>query len=103
MEFAWDSRGETKLIQRRIFISGKVQGVGFRASTIQAAKKYQGLRGFVRNLLDGRVEAVFSGEKDEVHSMVRWCKHGPNTANVQQVEVEIEEFDPQLELFKMLI
>lgn len=74
-----------------VFISGKVQGVFFRSSTKDMAKKL-GLYGWVRNLVDGRVEAVFEGEKDAIEKMLEWCKVGPEYAKVTGIEVIREEF-----------
>lgn len=80
----------TPRIQRHVFVSGGVQGVGFRMATVHESKKYPSLRGFVRNLPDGRVEAVFAGDESEVLAMSAWCKHGPPTADVTQIEVREE-------------
>ena len=78
-------------IRVHVFISGKVQGVFFRSSTKDMAKKL-GLFGWVRNLADGRVEAVFEGEKDAIEKMLEWCKVGPEYARVTGIEVIWEEF-----------
>ena len=78
------------LVQRRVLVTGRVQGVGFRASTVEAAASYPGLRGWVRNLGDGRVEAVFCGEESAVLKMVAWCRAGPPSSQVHRLEV-IEE------------
>jgi acylphosphatase len=90
-----------KMIQRRVLITGRVQGVGFRRSTFHAARKFSNLRGYVRNLPDGRVEAVFAGEDEEVLSMAAWCKAGPSSACVDELEVIEENFDPGLMLFEV--
>ena len=87
------------LIQRRVFISGRVQGVGYRAATVKAATRFSSLRGYVRNLSDKRVEAVFCGNSDEVDRMVAWCRKGPLLSSVKDVEVQDETADPSLELF----
>jgi acylphosphatase len=86
-------------IQRRVFVKGEVQGVGFRASTLHEALKHPELRGYVRNLTDGRVEAVFSGSENDVLTMVQWCKHGPRSANVTELEVREEKPDSSLKNF----
>jgi acylphosphatase len=88
-------------IQRRIIASGRVQGVSYRASTDREASRYPGLRGFVRNLPDGRVEAVFSGNEPDVLAMVKWCSHGPSLAQVTKLEVVEEKFDLSLPLFEI--
>ena len=69
-------------IGAHILVSGKVQGVFFRASTAQKARQ-QGLTGWVMNLPDGRVEAVVEGEKERVDQMVVFCKQGPRDAKVE--------------------
>ena len=69
-----------------VFISGKVQGVFFRSGTKDTAEEL-GITGWVRNLPDGRVEAVFEGEKDRVDKMVEWCRKGPAHSQVSDVEV----------------
>ena len=73
-----------------IYVSGRVQGVSFRYYTQQQALDY-GLLGWVRNLWDGRVEAVFEGQLDAIQQMLRWCHHGPSSARVEKVEVHWEE------------
>jgi acylphosphatase len=72
-----------------LFISGRVQGVYFRAHTRDEAKK-RGLTGWVKNLYDGRVEAVFEGNEDDTQSMISWCRQGPPHAAVTGVSVEKE-------------
>jgi acylphosphatase len=73
-----------------IFVSGRVQGVSFRYYTQQQALDY-GLQGWVRNLWDGRVEAVFEGQQESVQQMLRWCHRGPSSARVENVDVHWEE------------
>ena len=77
-------------VRAHLFISGKVQGVFFRACTQEEAQK-RNLTGWVRNLYDRRVEAVFEGEEEVVKSMISWCHSGPPHAVVSDVSVEIEE------------
>lgn len=76
----------------RVFISGKVQGVGYRFSTRQEARKL-GLKGWVRNLPDFRVEAVLYGEITAVEAMIAWCYNGPSAAVVKEVTVEPIEIE----------
>ena len=73
-----------------VFVSGKVQGVYFRATTREEARE-RGVTGWVRNLDDGRVEAVFEGERGYVESMVEFCHEGSSAARVKDVEVEWED------------
>jgi acylphosphatase len=72
-----------------VFVSGMVQGVFFRVEAASRARSL-GLGGFVRNTRDGRVEAVFEGEPDQVDRMVAWCRTGPDLARVESVEVAEE-------------
>jgi acylphosphatase len=95
MEHAGNPRSSPALIQRHLFIEGLVQGVGFRAATRLEARRYPGLRGFVRNLPDGRVEAVFHGDHDPVLQMVAWCRKGPPAARVSRISVIEEQPDLQ--------
>jgi len=76
-------------IVRHVFISGRVQGVCFRHYTRKTAQAY-GVDGWVRNLTDGRVEALFSGEKEGVEATLAWCHEGPEIARVDAVEVQEE-------------
>jgi acylphosphatase len=76
-------------IRRRVWVSGRVQGVAFRAATRRAAQA-AGVEGFVRNLPDGRVEAVFEGEPAAVDGLLAWCREGPRGARVEHVEVREE-------------
>jgi acylphosphatase len=79
-----------ELISVHVFISGVVQGVGYRYATIHQARKL-GLSGWVRNCRDGRVEAVFEGDRSTVELMIQWCHQGPPPALVKGVSVEINE------------
>jgi acylphosphatase len=76
----------------RVLVSGRVQGVFFRQRTIRLARQAD-CGGWVRNLDDGRLEAVFEGTPEAVERMVGWCRRGPELAVVESVEV-LEE-DPQ--------
>jgi len=69
-----------------VIVSGRVQGVAFRASC-QREAILRGVRGWVRNTWDDSVEALFEGEADAVDALVRWCQHGPPAAHVSSVEV----------------
>lgn len=77
-------------VRARVVVSGRVQGVFFRASTASEAARC-GAAGFVRNLPDGRVEAVFEGEPATVERMIDFCRRGPPHARVDGVEVVREE------------
>ncbi|KAA0011009.1 MAG: acylphosphatase [Thermoplasmata archaeon] len=73
-----------------VTIRGKVQGVWFRAHTKEMADKLS-LKGWVRNLPDGSVEAVFEGDENSIKEIISWCHHGPPLARVSKVEVKYEE------------
>lgn len=73
-----------------IVISGRVQGVAFRIATVEEAQRLGGVRGWVRNLRDGRVEALAEGERPKVEALVAWCHHGPPPARVMDVQVTWE-------------
>lgn len=72
-----------------VHVAGMVQGVAFRYYAQQKAEEL-GLAGWVKNLPDGRVEAVFEGDPDRVREMVAWCESGPASADVEDVTVEDE-------------
>ncbi|MFB6131785.1 MAG: acylphosphatase [Halanaeroarchaeum sp.] len=72
-----------------VYVSGTVQGVYFRANTRDTARDV-GVDGWVRNLDDGRVEAVFEGSEAAVEAMVEWCHEGSPAASVENVDVEYE-------------
>jgi acylphosphatase len=76
-------------IRRRVWVSGRVQGVAFRASARHQARA-AGVAGFARNLADGRVEAVFEGTPEAVATLLAWCREGPGHARVERVEVSEE-------------
>ena len=73
-----------------VFVSGEVQGVNFRGATQSQAEQLD-LNGWVQNLQDGRVEAIFEGEPDAVRQMVQWCQNGPSSAGVEDVYVQNEQ------------
>ena len=73
-----------------VSISGEVQGVFFRYETRQRAREL-GIAGWVRNVPDGRVEAVFEGPDEAVDRMVAWCRRGPDQADVREVDVRDED------------
>ena len=81
-------------------ISGRVQGVFFRFETKKAADRY-GVFGWVKNQWDGTVAAVFEGPKENVDSMLAWCKHGPPIAKVLDVDVTWEEYKGEFNGFEI--
>lgn len=78
-----------KRVRAHVIIKGKVQGVYFRGYTQEEALA-AGVNGWVRNLRDGSVEAVFEGEREAVERLITWCKKGPPAARVTEVTVNWE-------------
>jgi acylphosphatase len=78
-------------VRVHLFITGRVQGVFFRTSTQEEAQRRK-LTGWVKNLHDRRVEAVFEGEEENVKSLIAWCQSGPPHAVVKDVSVTFEEY-----------
>ena len=85
----------------RIFVTGKVQGVFFRQALKVMAKKNNVL-GWVKNLRDGRVEAVLEGGEEDVSRLVEWSHGGPANARVEDVEIRNEEFSGEFSRFDVL-
>ena len=83
-----------------VIVEGRVQGVFFRAETRQAAHLYH-LTGWVRNLPDGSVEAVFEGESDDVEKMITWCRQGPPHAVVKKADISREEYRGEFDTFSI--
>ena len=86
-------------VRAHLFVSGKVQGVYFRQSTLIEAQSL-GVTGWVRNLMDGRVEAVFEGEEHAVKMIVNYCRQGPSAARVTNLDVRFEPFKGEFPSFK---
>jgi acylphosphatase len=83
-----------------VMISGRVQGVFFRAETRDAARRY-GVAGWVRNTRDGRVEAVLEGNSEDVEKMIQWCRSGPPQARVENVEVDHQDYRGEFDSFSI--
>ncbi|MFH1326710.1 MAG: acylphosphatase [archaeon] len=84
----------------RLYINGTVQGVFFRGFVKENAEKYN-VKGFIRNLEDGRVEVFLEGQVDEVNKIIELCKKGPKHSIIKKVEVKPERFQG-LKSFKIL-
>ncbi len=84
-----------------IYVTGKVQGVFFRQNTKRQAQS-RGVCGWVSNLPDGRVEAVFEGEETAVKEVVDYCRHGPSFAKVENCEVAFEDFKDEFTGFSIV-
>lgn len=87
-------------IRAHIFVSGRVQGVFFRSETRNEAKRHS-VKGWVRNLPDGRVEAVFEGEEREVKALIEFCKRGSSGARVSAVHVVMENYTGEFGEFEI--
>lgn len=85
-------------VRAHLLISGRVQGVFYRAFTRDLALSL-GLKGWVRNLYDGRVEAVFEGKKELIEKAIKECYTGPPGARVTNIEVKWEAFIGDLKGF----
>ena len=88
------------MVRARLLISGRVQGVFYRASCRREAESL-GLTGWVRNLPDGRVEALLQGPKETVEAMVAWCYRGPEDAQVSNIDVAYEDPKDDLSGFRI--
>jgi len=91
----------TPQVARRLVISGRVQGVGFREATVDAARA-AGVAGWVRNRTDGTVEVLVQGSSDAVDRLVAWCRRGPPLARVTGVDVAMAAADAPLDGFERL-
>jgi len=84
----------------RLYINGTVQGVFFRIFVKENAERYN-VKGFVRNLEDGRIEVFLEGNAEDVNKMIELCKKGPKHAQIRNVEVKPERFQ-DFKVFKVL-
>ena len=84
----------------RIYIEGTVQGIFFRAFVKENAERYN-VKGFVRNLDDGRIEIFLEGDTNDVDKMLELCKKGPKHSEIRKVEIKDEKFQG-LKTFKIL-
>lgn len=83
-----------------VFISGRVQGVFFRQATKEKADEF-GIFGWVRNLPDERVEAIFEGNKEELEEMVKWARRGPRLAKVENLVADFEDYTEEFKNFEI--
>ena len=83
-----------------VVISGKVQGVWFRASTKDKAEQLN-IKGWVRNTSDGKVEAMFEGDEENVNEILKWCYQGPPLAEVENVKVKKQVPSNDLDCFSV--
>jgi len=88
------------MIRRRVVVHGRVQGVFFRDSCRREAVR-EGVGGWVRNRVDGTVEAVFEGDAAAVEQLTRWCQDGPPHAEVDRVEAIDESPQGEVDTFEV--
>ncbi|MBE0512204.1 acylphosphatase [Candidatus Bathyarchaeota archaeon] len=87
-------------VRAHVFVSGRVQGVFFRSETSYEAER-RNVAGWVRNTSDGRVEAVFEGEKEDVEKVIDFSRRGPLGARVTKVDVRWEDYSGEFRDFKI--
>lgn len=85
-------------IRALVNVKGIVQGVNFRFYTLQSALNLN-VTGWVRNLPDGSVQGCFEGEETDVNALIAWCRTGPDSARVDEVVVDREEFQGEFDGF----
>lgn len=90
----------SKKTRAHVFISGRVQGVNFRQSTKQVATRHK-VTGWVRNLDDGRVEAIFEGCEMDVYEVIEWCHVGPSNSKVEDVNVKFQKYSGEFAEFNI--
>jgi acylphosphatase len=83
------------MIARRVVVSGRVQGVGYRYAMTDAARAI-GIAGWVRNRRDGTVEALVQGGDAQVERMLAWCRRGPPGARVTAIATDVLNADPAI-------
>jgi acylphosphatase len=89
---------DEKMVRAHLLISGRVQGVAFRYYAVNNAQNL-GIRGWVRNCWDDRVEMVAEGEKDKIKELIDWCYQGPRSAVVEKVDIKWEEYKGEFSTF----
>lgn len=87
-------------VRIHVFVSGRVQGVFFRVETRHEARK-RNVTGWVKNTFDGRVEAIFEGQREDVEAMVEFCRKGPSGAKVTGVDVQGQQYVGEFTDFKI--
>ena len=90
-----------KKVRVHMRVYGRVQGVFFRANMRERAVRL-GLKGWVRNLPDGSVEAIVEGDEEDVEGLVRWAARGPPLAHVERLEMKREEYKGEFKDFEII-
>lgn len=89
------------MVRAHLIIEGLVQGVFFRATTEEVARRH-GVCGWVKNNPNGTVEAVLEGHEDTVKKVIGWCRTGPPRARVDRVDVRWEEYKDEFDDFRAI-
>ena len=84
-----------------MMIHGIVQGVFFRAGTLDTVHRIHGITGYVRNMPDGTVECIAEGEREKLEKLLEWCRHGPAAASVEKIEEKWEEYKGEFKAFEI--
>jgi len=87
-------------IRAHLLVVGRVQGVLFRAHAQREARKLH-ITGWAHNLIDGRVEILCEGQKENIEKFIEWCKKGPPFAKVESVEVQYQEHKSEFKSFEI--
>jgi len=91
---------DAKKVRAHLLIFGRVQGVAFRYYTHDIAQSL-GIKGWVKNCWDGKVELVIEGEEDKVKELIDWCYQGPRSAIVEKVDVKWEKYKEEFNSFSI--
>ncbi|MFW6015956.1 MAG: acylphosphatase [bacterium] len=86
------------MYQKHLIISGRVQGVGFRAFALDKSRKF-GIKGWIKNRSDGKVEAVVQGKESDINRLLKYFEKGPAWARVDNIEIENENKDTKFKSF----
>ena len=83
-----------------IYVSGNVQGVFYRYETKKQAELHS-VNGWARNLQDGRVECLFEGKKEDIEKMIEFCRQGPPSAQVDDIDIQWEDWKGEFDDFQI--
>jgi len=95
-----EQKNEKEKMRVHIFVSGRVQGIFFRENTKKKAEKLA-ISGWVKNLRDGRLEAIFEGDRENIEKMVNWAKKGPIWAKIDDFSLVWEDYLGQFKDFEI--
>ncbi len=94
------NNGPQEKVRAHLFVSGRVQGVFFRENAKKKAEKMS-VSGWIKNLKDGRIEAILEGDKANVVELIKWAEHGPFWAKVESVETNWENYRAEFNNFEI--